>query len=173
MSVTDLELSPLLLHHDWSHYLISVSLYVHVWWKEGCPRHIMDGLDENLCSGNTQYFPISTPASGIRPLPHIRDVNTANICFWRCRPFSELQPVQPDPFDKIYWAAARLEWGEQYVFLLENERLSELMFTDYFPPCSSIKTIRAHAGWASEEIMRISSTNLKLQDGCLLSTQRN
>lgn len=41
----------------------------------------MDGLDENLCSGNTQYFPISAAAPGIRPLPHIKDVNTANIVF--------------------------------------------------------------------------------------------
>lgn len=41
----------------------------------------MDGLEENLCSGYTQYFPISTVATGIRPLPHIKDVNTANIVF--------------------------------------------------------------------------------------------
>lgn len=41
----------------------------------------MERLEENLCSGNTQYFPISAPTSGIRPLPHIKDVNTANIVF--------------------------------------------------------------------------------------------
>lgn len=41
----------------------------------------MDRLGENLCSGNTQYFPISAVASGIRPLPHIKDVNSANIVF--------------------------------------------------------------------------------------------
>lgn len=41
----------------------------------------MDRLGETLCSGNTQYFPISVVASGIRPLPHIKDVNTANIVF--------------------------------------------------------------------------------------------
>ena len=41
----------------------------------------MGRLEENLCSGNTQYFPISVVASGIRPLPHIKDVNTANIVF--------------------------------------------------------------------------------------------
>lgn len=41
----------------------------------------MDRLGENLCSGNTQYFPISAVACGIRPLPHIKDVNTANIAF--------------------------------------------------------------------------------------------
>lgn len=41
----------------------------------------MDKLEENLCSGNTQYFPISVVASGIRPLPHIKDVNTDNIVF--------------------------------------------------------------------------------------------
>lgn len=41
----------------------------------------MDRLGETLFSGNTQYLPISTVASGIKPLPHIKDVNTANIVF--------------------------------------------------------------------------------------------
>lgn len=61
--------------------------------ESGSPEHIMDRLDKNLCSGNTQYFPISAAASGIRPLPHIKDVNTANICFWRSCTFLELQLV--------------------------------------------------------------------------------
>lgn len=41
----------------------------------------MDRLGENLCSGNTRYYPISVVASGISPLPHIKVVNTANIVF--------------------------------------------------------------------------------------------
>lgn len=41
----------------------------------------MDRLGENLCSGKTQYFPVSVVATGIRPLQHIKVVNTANIVF--------------------------------------------------------------------------------------------
>lgn len=51
----------------------------------------MDRLEENLYSGNTQYFPISAAASGIRPLPYIKDVNTANIVFGGPPPLWELQ----------------------------------------------------------------------------------
>lgn len=66
------------------------------------PRRIMERLEENLCSGNTQYSPISVPASGIGPLATHKKTSILLILFLGPRTSSTPQLRKPDLLEEIY-----------------------------------------------------------------------